>query len=47
MLSVYPILLIMHLSKTLWNELIKTVAYLKNQSPDINSITPYELDNHM
>lgn len=37
----------MHLSKTLWNELIKTVAYLKNQSSGINGIIPYKLDNHI
>ena len=37
----------MHLSKTLWDELIKTVAYCKNQSPGINGITLYELGNHI
>ncbi len=36
----------MHLYKR-WDELIKTVAYLKNWSLSINGITPYELDNHV
>ena len=44
---VCSILAAMHLPKMLWDELIKTVAYLKNQSPDINGITPYELGNHI
>ena len=47
MSSVRSILSAMHLPKTLWDELIKTVAYLKNQSPGINGITPYELSNHI
>ena len=37
----------MHLSKTLLDELIKTIAYLKNRSPGINVITSYELGNHI
>ena len=45
--SVRSILADMHLPKTLWDELIKTVAYLKNRSPGINGITPYELGNHV
>ncbi len=36
-----------HLIKTLWNEEIKTVVYLKNRSFAINGITSYELDNHV
>lgn len=36
-----------YLPKILWDELIKTVAYLKNQSPGINGITPYKLGNHV
>ena len=47
MSSVRSILAAMHLPKTLWDELIKTVAYLKNRSPGINGITPYELGNHV
>lgn len=37
----------MYLPKTLWNKLIKTVTYLKEESPDINSIPPYKLANHV
>lgn len=37
----------MHLPKTLWEELIKTVAYLENENSGINDITLYELDNHV
>ena len=37
----------MHLPKTLLDELIKTVAYLKNWTLGINGITPYELSNHV
>ncbi len=44
---VRSILSTMHLPKTLWDELIRTVAYLKNRSPGINGITPYELGNHI
>ena len=47
MSSVRSILSAMHLPKTLWDELIKTVAYLKNRSPGINGITLYELGNHI
>ena len=47
MSSVRSILSAMHLPKTLWDELIKTVAYLKNRSPGINGITAYELSNHV
>ncbi len=47
MSSVRSILAHVHLPKMLWDELIKTVAYLKDPSPDINYITPYELDNHV
>ena len=47
MSPVRSILSAMHLPKTLWDELIKTVAYLKNRSPGINGITPYELGNHI
>lgn len=38
---------VMHLPKTLWNEVRKTVVYFKNQSSSINSITPYKLGNHI
>ena len=44
---VRSILSAMHLPKTLWDELIRTVVYLKNRSPDINGITPYELGHHI
>lgn len=44
---VYSILLAMHLLKILWDELIKTVIYFKNQSSGINGIIPYKLGNHM
>ena len=44
---VCSILAAMHLPKTLWDKLIKTVAYLKNRSLGINSITAYELGNHV
>lgn len=47
MFLVCSILVAMHLPKILWNELIKTIAYLKNQSPGINGIIPYKLDNHV
>ncbi len=47
MSAVWSILSAMHLPKTLWDELIKTVAYLKNRSSGINSITPYKLSNHI
>ena len=47
MSSVRSILAAMHLPKTLWDELIKTAAYLKNRSPCVNGITPYELGNHV
>lgn len=47
MSSVRSILSAMHLPKTLRDELIKLVAYLKNRSPGINGITPYELGNHI
>ena len=43
---VVSILAVMHLPKTLWDELIQTAAYFKNWSPDINGITFYELVNH-
>lgn len=36
------ILLAIYLPKIIWDELIKTVTYLKNSSPGINSITPYK-----
>lgn len=41
------ILSAMYLLKMLWDKLIKTVAYLKNQSFDINSIIIYKLKNHI
>lgn len=41
------ILLVMHLPNMLWDKLIGTVIYLKNQSPGINNIIPYELGNHI
>lgn len=41
------ILAAIHLPKTLWNELVKTFAYLKNRNSGINNITPYELGNHV
>ena len=44
---IQSILAAMHLPKTLWDELIKTVIYLRNQSPSINDITSYELDNYV
>ncbi len=47
MSPVRSILSAMHLPKTLWDELIKTVTYLKNRSPGINGITTYELGNHI
>ena len=47
MSSVWSILADMHLPKTLWDELIKTVTYIKNRSPVINGITPYELGNQV
>ena len=47
MFLVRSILSAMHLPKTLWDKLIKTVAYLKNRSVGINGITPYELGNHI
>ncbi len=46
MSSVRSILAAMRLPKTLWVGLIKTVAYLKNRSPGINEIIPYELANN-
>ncbi len=45
MSTVHLILSAMHLPKTLWDELIKTVAYLKNRNPGINGITSYEFGN--
>ncbi len=45
MSPVRSILSAMHLPKTLWDELIKTIAYLKNWSLAINGITPYMLSN--
>ena len=47
MSSVRFILAAMHLPKTLWDKLIKTAAYLKNRSPGINGIIPYELGNYI
>ena len=47
MSSICFILAAMHLPKTFWDELIKTIAYPKNQSPGINDIIPYELGNHV
>ena len=44
---VHLILSAMHLPKTLQDELIKTISYLKNQSLDINGITLYKLGNHI
>ncbi len=46
MSSVRSILAAMHLPRTLWDELIKTVVYLKNRSLGIKGNTPYELGNH-
>ncbi len=45
--SVMSILAAICLFKTLWDELIKTVAYDKNRSPIINGITQYELANNV
>ena len=44
---VRSILAAMHLPKTLWDKLIKTVVYLKNRNPSINGITSYELGNYV
>ena len=44
---VCSILLAMHLPKTLWDELIKTITYFKNCSSGINGIIPYKLGNHI
>ncbi len=42
MSSVRSILSTMKLPKSLWLEILKTVAYLKNRSPGIDGITPFE-----
>ena len=42
MFSVRSIFSIMKLPKSLWLEILKTVAYLKNRSPGIDGITPFE-----
>ena len=47
MSSVRSILSAMYIPETLWDELIKTFAYLKNRSPGINDVTSYKLDNHI
>ncbi len=44
---VRSILSAIRLLKTLRDELIKTIAYIKNQSSGINVIKPYELGNHI
>ena len=46
-LSVPFILAAMHLHKMLWDELIKTAAYLENWSVEIIAIIPYELENRI
>lgn len=46
MSSVLSILACIDLLKTLWDEGIKTVAYLKKSRLGINGITVYEFDNH-
>ncbi len=46
MSSVWFILAAMHLSRTLCDQLLKTVVYLKNRNLGIKKITPYELGNH-
>lgn len=42
MSSVRSILVSMKLPKSLWEEILKTVAYLKNRSPSQKELTPYE-----
>lgn len=47
MFTVQSIMSAIYLLKTLQDEPIKTVIYLKNQSPGINSIIHYQLSNHV
>ena len=42
MSAVRAILHSMQLPKSLWVEIIKAVAYLRNRSPEVDGITPYE-----
>ena len=42
MSSVCLILAAMKLSKSLWSEILLAVCYLKNQSPNVDGITPFE-----
>ena len=35
----------MRLPKSLWGEILKTVAYLKNGSPSQKGVNPYEREN--
>lgn len=45
MSSVRSILLSMKLPKSLWEEILKTVTYLKNRSQSQKELTPYERAN--
>lgn len=47
MFLVQSIFTAIDLPKILWNELIKTIIYFKNQSPGINDITFYKLENNI
>ena len=45
MSSVRSIMASMKLPKSLWGEILRTVAYLKNRSPSQKGVTPYERAN--
>lgn len=45
MVTVRSILKAKQLPKSLWGEVLKTAAYIKNRSPKVDEITPYERAN--